>query len=132
MPPKSATSAIFRQGDPLQIERETVFFGRNIIVPTSSGFALQHRLFVNDPWAIISEGIHRALPNGRTRNTAHSFQRQAEAYFLAARTGRELPVLPVLLYYAFLNLSKAFALSKGNAKLAGRSSDGVSSAPKPK
>ncbi len=125
------TLPIFREGESLRIEREIVSFGRNIILPTKTGFALQHRLFVNDPWAIISERIHRALPKGRNRDLAHSFEHQAEDYFRAAAAGREMAVLPVLLYYAFLNLSKAYALSKGNLKLAGKSSHGVSAAPKP-
>jgi len=77
---------------------------------------------------MIAEGIHRALLKGRTRDLAHSFLRQAEDYFRAATVGRELAVRPVLLYYAFLNLGKAYAVSKGNTKLAGRSFHGVRSA----
>jgi hypothetical protein len=77
---------------------------------------------------MISEGIHRALPKGRTRDIAHSFLRQAEDYFRAATVGRELAVRPVLLYYAFLNLGKAYAVSKGNTNLIGRSFHGVRSA----
>jgi hypothetical protein len=38
-----------------------------------------------------------------------------------------MAVRPVLLYYAFLNLSKAYAVAKGNVKVAGRTSHGVSS-----
>jgi hypothetical protein len=38
----------------------------------------------------------------------------------------------VLLYYAFLNLSKAFAVARGNTHLEIRSFHGISSAPHPK
>lgn len=48
------------------------------------------------------------------------------------RFGRELAVRPVLLYYAFLNLSKAYAIAKGNAGLAQSAYHGISSAPKPR
>src|ERR1700740_2205759 len=128
MASKKKAPAAFRDGEPLQIDRETVFFGRNVISPTNSGFAVQHRLFVNDPWALISEKIHRTVPKGRTRDIAHSFEHQAEDYFRAETASREFAVLPVLLYYAFLNLSKAYALTKGSAKLVARSIHGVSSA----
>jgi len=37
---------------------------------------------------------------GRARDVAQSFRLQAEDYFLAATSGRELAVKPVLLYYA--------------------------------
>jgi hypothetical protein len=93
--------------------------------------ALQHRLFVNDPWELMAEAIHRALPDGGRRDVAHSFRRQAEDYFRAATVGRELAVRPVLLYYAFLNLSKAYAIAKGNRKLTGKTSHGISAPPKP-
>lgn len=132
MAAKNKPPAIVREGDPLQIGRETVFFGRNAVAQTKSGFTLQHRLFTNDPWAMISEGIHRALPKGRTREIAHSFERQAEDYFRAATAGRELAVRPLLLYYAFLNLSKAYAVTKGNTRVVGRSFHGVRAASRPR
>ena len=131
MPTKGKTPTSIRPGDPLRIGRETVAFGRNAVGKTSSGFSLQHRLFVNDPWELIAEAIHRAISAGRARDIAHSFRRQAEDYFRAATVGRELAVRPVLLYYAFLNLSKAYALAKGNTKLASKSSHGISAAAKP-
>ena len=129
MASKARPPVPIRAGGPLQIGREWASFGRNILARTGSTFTLQHRLFVNDPWAIIADAIHRALPDGRSRDIAHSFRRQAEDYFRAATIGRELAVRPVLLYYAFLNLSKAYAVAKGNTGLAGRTSHGVSSPP---
>jgi hypothetical protein len=129
MASKATVAAPLRTGLPLRIGREWVPFGRNIVTLTGSTFELQHRLFVNDPWAVIAEAIHRALPEGRTRDIAHSFRRQAEDYFRAANIGRVLAVRPVLLYYAFLNLAKAYTVAKGNSALAGRTSHGVNSPP---
>src|SRR5579871_6020389 len=90
--------APFREGDTLRLGYEWVPFARNAITRVNSTFKLQHRLFVNDPWPVIAEAIHRLLPDGRTRDVAHSFRRQAEDYFRAATIGRELAVRPVLLY----------------------------------
>jgi hypothetical protein len=109
--------AKFRNGDLLRDRRETVAYGRNTVTRTGSRFTLQHRLFVNDPWELIAEAIARALPAGRMRDVTQSFRRQAEDYFQAATVGRELAVRPVLLYYAFLNLAKAYAVVKGNHQL---------------
>jgi hypothetical protein len=124
---KTTQPATFRPGELLQIGRETVTFGRNTVAKAGTNFTIQHRFFVNDPWELIAEGIHRALPSGRTRDIAHSFRRQAEDYFQAATIAREIGVRPVLLYYAFLNLSKAYAISKGNSVLGGKSAHGIGS-----
>jgi len=129
MASKAKPPVVFRNGAPLRIGREWVSYARNVVAPGAATFKLQHRFFVNDPWAIIADAIHRALPDGRTRDIAHSFRRQAEDYFRAATIGHELAVRPVLLYYAFLNLSKAYAVARGNTGLAGRAFHGVSSPP---
>jgi hypothetical protein len=60
-------------------------------------------------------------------DVTQSFRRQAEDYFQAATVGRELAVRPVLLYYAFLNLAKAYAMVKGNHALTKRAYHGISS-----
>ena len=129
---KAASPGPKREGDRLRIGRAEVVFGRNIIAPSKSGYLLQPRLFVNDPWALIAEAIARAA-QGRPRDMAQSFRRQAEDYFRAATIGHEAAVRPVLLYYAFLNLSKAFSIVRGNLKLVGSAGHGCGSpAPKPR
>ena len=116
----------------MRVGREAVAFGRNILLQQGSTFELQHRLFVNDPWELIAEAIARTVPSAKTRDIAQSFRRQAEDYFRAATAGRELAVRPVLLYYAFLNLAKAYGIAKGKGTLAGRAHHGISCEPKPK
>jgi hypothetical protein len=128
-----ASNAIpFRDGDSLSIGDEFARFGRHSVALSKSGRALQHRLFTTDPWAMIAEGVHRSLLKGRAREIAHSFLSQAEDFFRAATAARELAVRPLLLYYAFLNLAKAFAVSKGNQALIGQSFHGLKSRPKPR
>jgi hypothetical protein len=131
MASKKKSPASLRAGDPLRIGREVVTYGRNILIQKGAKFELQHRLFVNDPWELIAEAIVRAPLNSKTMDIAQSFRRQAEDYFRAATTGRELAVRPVLLYYAFLNLSKAYGLAKGNTLLAGTALHGISSKSEP-
>ena len=107
-------------------------FSRNILLHDGGKYQLQHRLFVNDPWELMAEAIARAVPNGRTRGIAQSFRLQAEDYFRAATSGREQAVRPVLLYYAFLNLAKAYGVAKGNSSLAGKAFHGISCDSKPR
>jgi len=127
---KAKLPAAPRSGDPLRVGREPVTYGRNILLQKGTTFEIQHRFFVNDPWELITEAIARAVVPGKTRDIAQSFRRQAEDYFRAATTGRELAVRPVLLYYAFLNLSKAYRVANGNVGLAGRALHGISCEPK--
>ena len=121
-----------RPGDPVRVGPELVTYGRNVLIQSGSAFELQHRFFVNEPWELMAEAIARALPPDKTRDIAQSFRRQAEDYFRAATTGREFAVRPVLLYYAFLNLSKAYGVAKGNMKLAGRAYHGITCESRPK
>src|SRR5215469_16964759 len=129
---KATNLAMLRKGEPLNIGRESVIFGRNILQHDGKIYSLQHRMFVNDPWELMAEAIARAVPAGKTRDIAQSFRRQAEDYFRAATTGRELAVRPVLLYYAFLNLSKAYGVAKGNTALSGKAFHGITADPTPK
>jgi YaaC-like Protein len=129
---KARRPAPLRTGDPLRVGPEPVIFGRNILVRKNSAYELQHRFFVNDPWELMAEAIARAVAPGKSRDIAQSFRRQAEDYFRAATAGRELAVRPVLLYYAFLNLSKAYGVAKGNASFASKALHGISCEPKPK
>ena len=117
--------ATLRHNDHLLIRRELVDYGRNIILEAGGSYTLQRRLFVNDPWELIAEAIARAVSNKKHRDLAQSFRRQAEDYFNVATTARELATRPVLFYYAFLNLSKAFGLAKGNTKFASRIMHGL-------
>jgi hypothetical protein len=121
-----------RVGDRLQVGPEEVTFGRNILHRDGTVYRLQHRFFVNDPWELMAEAIARAVGPGKTRDIAQSFRLQAEDYFRAATSGREQAVRPVLLYYAFLNLSKAYGVAKGNTLLAGKAFHGISCDSKPK
>jgi len=70
---KAKPPTTIRAGDPLQFGHETVSFGRNAIARAGSAFTLQHRFFVNDPWELIAEAIHRTLSAGRTREIASRY-----------------------------------------------------------
>jgi hypothetical protein len=126
MPPHKKLSDP-RKGTPLRIGRELAFFGRNVLLQNASISEMLPRFFVNDPWELIAEAIVREVKPGKNRDLALSFRLQAEDYFRAATSSREIAVSPVLLYYAFLNLSKAFGVVKGNMGFTGQVIHGISS-----
>lgn len=66
MTSKTNTSVAVRAGGPLQVGREWVPYGRNVVAKTGSTYTLQHRFFVNNPWAVIAEiALHLiAAPRG--------------------------------------------------------------------
>ena len=59
-----------------------------------------------------AESIAQRCPI-RDREAAQAFRGQAEDYYDAATTGRLSAVKPVLLYYSFLNLAKAYIVTTG-------------------
>ena len=129
---RKTAEVLKRRGDQLKVGPGSVTFGRNILGQDGTAYELQPRFFVNDPWELMAEAIARAVPPGKVRDVAQSCRLQAEDYFRAATSGREQAVRPVLLYYAFLNLSKAFGVAKGNVSFAGKAFHGVSCDSKPK
>lgn len=122
-----------RLGQSLQIGDEPVYFRKYLLSRDRRPFQVQHRLFLSDPWELMGETIHTSLPRGgRARDIAQSFRRQAEDYYRAAASAREIGVRPVLFYYAFLNLAKAYAITRGGVALADSAVHGISCEVKPR
>lgn len=111
--------------EPLVIRGLQVSYSRQMVDQRTGSVEIRSRWFVNDPWELIAHAISKALPAGRDRDAAQSFRLQAEDYFHASTTGRELAVKPVLLYYAFLNLAKAYGVSANQPAMAGRVYHGI-------
>lgn len=116
---------IARDGHPLVIKHSEVKFSVWPVGRTARRSRLQSQIFVADVWPLIAEVIQIRCPK-TTREAAHSFRRQSEDYFKAASTGGVTAARPVLLYYSFLNLAKAFALTGGVSHLLGRAAHGIS------
>lgn len=123
MPDSLASSA--DAYEPLSVNNISVEYNRQIADDRTGAASIQSRWFANDPWELLSNRISSAIPAGLDRTIAQSFRLQAEDYFHAATTGRELAVKPVLLYYAFLNLAKSYAISVNRSGLAGRVYHGI-------
>lgn len=99
-----------RRGDPIELAgRRGVF---SFWPVDASRRSLQSVLLASDPWSVISTAV---AGSGRAsqRREAESFVAQGKDYFAAARVAEISGAKPVLLYYAFLNIAKAFILASG-------------------
>lgn len=76
-------------------------------------YGLSDYLFAKSPWAVV-QGAIEARTAAPRRPQAVAFLDQSRSFFDAAHD-RAVAAAPLLLYYAFLNLAKAFALSSGVA-----------------
>jgi hypothetical protein len=70
---------------------------------------MQSHIFVSNPWHAMRYAIKDRC-RADTKDTALIFIDHAEAYFKAASLGSIGAVKPVLYYYSFLNIAKAFCL----------------------
>jgi hypothetical protein len=103
-----------RDGSVLRVKNQDVPFSLWPTARETRRYKLQSRIFTSDPWALMAEGI-ADLCSKRSKEAAHAFRAQAEDFFDAAIAmgSRNLWAKPLLLYYAFLNLSRAYLLTWG-------------------
>lgn len=86
-------------------------------------YGLSDYLFAKSPWAVVRGAIESHAPTARVRE-ASAFLDQAQSFFDAAQS-REPSFTPLLFYYSFMNLAKAFILAKGLATSLDRARHGL-------
>jgi hypothetical protein len=74
-------------------------------------YGLSDYLFAKSQWAVVHGAVEAHTDESR-RPEATAFLDQARSFFEAAND-RTVAATPLLLYYAFLNLAKAFILASG-------------------
>jgi len=99
-----------RNGKLLTIRGSKVDFSFWPVAKTTRRYGLTSRVYVNDAWPIIAEAIATRCPK-KKRDAAQAFRFQAEEYFRAANQAYQTATKPLLFYYAFLNLVKAYLLT---------------------
>jgi hypothetical protein len=109
---------IARPGEKLEISHQPVEFSFWPVGKTTRRYGLQTRIFTSDPWAVIAEGIAAKFAKKSRQNlreAAIAFNAQAEDFYEASQASRLPYAKPLLIYYSFLNLVKAFILMAGRA-----------------
>ncbi|MGE4351912.1 MAG: YaaC family protein, partial [Bdellovibrionales bacterium] len=104
-----------RAGSQLKIKQYPVEFNFWPVYQSGRRDGLESKLFVSNPWAIIRSSINSDCP-ASSREQALAFLEQAEYYFRTANNSDATAAKPVLLYYSFLNLVKAFVLKSSTRK----------------
>lgn len=93
---------------------------------TTRRYGLQFRIFSTNPWPTIVRSIQRSCP-AAAKQSALAFVEQAGDYYGAATSGNVSASKPLLLYYSFMNLAKAYILHTGQcASLDQNSKHGIS------
>lgn len=97
-----------RNGELLRIKDRPLEFSFWPMERTTRRYGLGTRVFASDPWTVIRRSAERRT-TGTVRSTAFAFLEQAEDFYRAAESGVKA-AKPLLLYYCFMNLGKAFIL----------------------
>lgn len=100
-----------RAGSTLTVKGRPIPFSLHSVVRTSRRYGLQSRIFSTNPWGIIRQSIEDSLV-GVSRDQARAFVAQSEDFFRSAASSTLVAAKPLLIYYCFLNLAKAFVLKK--------------------
>lgn len=101
-----------RQGVILKVKQRPITYSRHPVVKGDRRFGLQTRIFATNPWSVIRGAIHE-INDANTKSQAASFIEQAEDFYRAYQSAHETASKPLLIYYAMLNLVKAFVLKQG-------------------
>lgn len=103
---------ITRAGERLTVNHKLIPYS---LWPTKVGSkgnaSLQTLLFSLDPWAIIYQAIKTSCPNA-AKNEALACLAQARDFYDGATDAQRIAAKPLALYYCFMNLVKAFCLTR--------------------
>ena len=101
-----------RTGKSLQILNRPIGFSFWPTYKGSRRHGLNSHVYATNPWALIQVAVRKHCPAVAKEEALASLQ-QAEFFYHSAVEARETAAKPLPLYYSFLNLAKAFALSRG-------------------
>lgn len=103
-----------KTGERLRVNNKLIPFS---YWPTKTGSkgnaSLQSLLFSLDPWAIIDQTIKTTCPLA-ARPEALACMNQARDFYESAVDSQRVSARPLVLYYCFMNLVKAFCLTRAS------------------
>jgi hypothetical protein len=113
-----------RKGRVLKIKGRRLSYSYWPTYQGESRIGLQSVLFALDPWTIINASVKKHCPQA-SRNEALAYIEQAQDFYTAAASAGIAAARPLLLYYCFLNLVKAFVIHRGAHNTFGQSGHGL-------
>ena len=112
-----------RTGERLSIKDRPLEFSFWPVEKTTRRYGLGTRVFATDPWTILRGATERRCKVA-SKPAAFAFLEQAQDFFTAAESG-VAAAKPLLLYYSFMNLVKAFVLTNGQRTSINRAAHGL-------
>lgn len=119
-----------RSGNRLEVKGRPVPFS---YWPSRSGrlhYGLQSLLFALDPWVVIERAITKSCPKARQPEALACLEQSRDFYVAATQSGI-IAARPLALYYSFMNLAKAFCLTRGSRSTFDQGQHGLSEKKKP-
>lgn len=116
-----------RVGAPLVVKDAPVEFSYFLTAKTARRPCLQAKAYTTDAWSVI-HAVVRQIGKKSDRENAVAFAEQANEFDTAALANSTARAKPLLLYYAFLNLTKSLCLCRGNTSVIGKAMHGLSEA----
>ncbi len=113
-----------RIGTPLVVKGALVEFSYFPTAKTNRRAGLQAKAYTTDAWSVI-HAVVRQIGTKKVRESAVAFAEQAHEFYSAALANSTVRAKPLLLYYAFLNLTKALCLCQGSKKVIGPADHGL-------
>lgn len=101
-----------RNGQQVSVKGRPIPFSFWPSRPGRRHHALQSLLFARDPWLPIIQSIKRDCEKAR-RPEALACLEQAKDFFAAGTSAEVVAARPLALYYGFMNLVKAYCLTRG-------------------
>ena len=113
-----------QKGQPLKIKGAEIEFSYFPAAKTVRRAGLRSKAYTTDAWSVILACVRRIKPKP-IRISAVAFAEQSHEFFSAALANTTVRAKPLLLYYAFLNLTKALCLHLGNDSVVGEAKHGL-------
>jgi hypothetical protein len=114
-----------RQGSRLTVKKRPVPFSFWPSRKRALHHALQSILFALDPWVVIQRSIEKECPKPRVGEALACLE-QARDFHVAATQSGIVAARPLALYYSFMNLAKAFCLTRGTRATFDKAQHGLS------
>ncbi len=121
---------VARKGQQLHIKGRPVAFS---FWPTYQGqkrIGVQSTVFALDPWTIINSSVKQHCPP-IAKDEALAYIEQAQDFYTAAVSAAIAAARPLLLYYCFMNLTKALVVHRGLRQSLPRAEHGLKERLKP-
>jgi YaaC-like Protein len=112
-------------GSELSVKGKTVPYSFWPVIKVLKKERLQSLLFALDPWAIIIRKIHAECPTS-SKPEALACIEQSRDFFNAATSGTVVASKPLVLYYSYMNLVKAFCLTRNQQPTFDKAQHGLS------